>query len=136
LFSFILRANIPQNFLWLIFVRSDLKATFHLGDDREWENGSMSSQKYNIANYASAYNLRKVWPNICEFQVDSDANQTRLQAGKSKHIGNYNSCTRLAIKFWNNGYDPCNLAKCTEMNSTVAMKNRQKRIVPEKLSVQ
>lgn len=82
----------------------------------------MTNQKYNILNYENSYNLREVWPNICEFQVDSDADVTRLRAGKSKHIGNYNSCTHLARKFWDNGYDPCKLAKCTEMNSNEPLK--------------
>eukprot|EP00804_Cyclotella_cryptica_P027918 CCRYP_003824-RA/>CCRYP_003824-RA protein AED:0.02 eAED:0.02 QI:107/1/1/1/1/1/2/408/448 len=115
------------------FATNDLKATYHLGDDRKWIKGGASNKKYNIANYENAYSLTDVWLNICEFEVDLDVNSTWLLAGMSKHIGNYNSCTGLANKFWCRGYDPCKVAKCEAMRSTLAIKSEWKSSCPRKV---
>lgn len=97
--------------------------TYHFGDAKKWKREDISNHKYHFVNHENSYNLREVWPEICEFRVESGANSTGLQAGKSKHISNYSSCSQLAFQFLNNGFDPCMLAKCTKVNSNATSKN-------------
>ena len=104
-------------------VHSELKATFHLGNDKSWEGGGSSHRALALQNIENAYNLN-IWPKICKFEANTNvarSPRTRYTA----FIGNTESCTGLAYKFWCEDFDPCKVATCTNMTG-----DAPKQIVP------
>jgi len=88
---------------YTMFASNELKATFHLGDDKSWHEKNDANLEYEVTNYENAYNdLHEVWTALCEFSPEYDTR--RLNS--LKYVGNNMSCSRLANKFYSvAGYD-------------------------------
>jgi hypothetical protein len=79
---------------------SDLKSqgvTYHLGDDRSWQGESASHRMISLQNVENAYRLEG-WLKICEFTVDTNANDNAPETRNVVYQGNSLPCTRLAYK--------------------------------------
>lgn len=96
---------------------SDLRLTYHLGDDRSWQGSGATNRKLSLQNIKNAYSS-EVWSNLCMFQI-SDYNFSQRK-NNVVYEGNSLPCTRLAYKFWCEEYDPCKVANCTRSTNLIA----------------
>ena len=89
------------------FLFSELKATYHLGNARDW--AKQDSAKQNTLAFDNAFKLSEVWSKHCQFNKISIVDSPPIVEGTN------GPCARLAYKFWCEGYDPCKVANCTNV---------------------